>query len=108
MKDKMPTLTHIVYTNDIVAPKDLETPLEASTNGVTVISFDDFVASGNTTAYPAIPPTPESTSVIMYTSGSTGKPKGVVITHSQCMASVASFEKVMPAREYECYIGYLP
>jgi len=110
MKSNMPTLTHIVYTNDIVSPDDLDKPTEASKDGVTVISFDDFLASGDVNKHPAIPPTPESTAVIMYTSGSTGKPKGVVITHASCTAAVAGLIVAggLQKGSGDQYVGYLP
>jgi len=108
LKGRMPTLTHIVYTNDLIAPDD-KTVIPPAPKGVTIISFDVFVASGDTTAFAPVPPEPETTAVIMYTSGSTGKPKGVVITHAQCMASVASLEKVVEIRKgKESHVGYLP
>jgi len=79
----MPTLTTIVYTNDLVAPDDdIELP-DVPTSKVKVVSFDDFVRSGDTKAYPPTPPKADSCAVVMYTSGSTGKPKGVIITHRQ-------------------------
>lgn len=108
MKGKMPTLTHIVYTNDLIAPDDT-TEIPNAPDGMTIMSFDDFCASGDTSAYPSIPPAPETTSVIMYTSGSTGKPKGVVLTHAQCMACVACLELEFGLRKgMEQHIGYLP
>lgn len=110
MQHKMPTLTHIVYTNDIVAPAEAATPVTAAAEGVTVVSFAAFVASGDVAQHPVVPPTPDTTAVIMYTSGSTGKPKGVVISHAQCIASVAALEQEFPIgdADSESYVGYLP
>ena len=73
--DKMKTLKTIVYTNDLVGPDD-KVDLPKAPKGVSITSMADFVASGNTTAYPPTPPKPDTPAVIMYTSGSTGKPKG--------------------------------
>lgn len=82
---KMPTLTHIVYTNDLVSPEDAAASLPAKQGKIKIISFDDFCASGDTKAYPPTPPKADTCAVVMYTSGSTGKPKGVIITHRQCV-----------------------
>lgn len=77
----MPTLTTIVYTNDLVGPDDkIDIP---NSQKVKIFSFDEFVQSGDTKAYPPTPPKADSCAVVMYTSGSTGKPKGVIITHRQ-------------------------
>jgi acyl-CoA synthetase (AMP-forming)/AMP-acid ligase II len=80
---KMPTLTHVVYTNDLVAPGDVGAAVPAKQGKVKVVSFDEFCASGDTQAYPPTPPKADTCAVVMYTSGSTGKPKGVVVTHRQ-------------------------
>ena len=42
-------------------------------SGVKVMSFEEFVDAGDTKAFPEVPPTPDTTAVIMYTSGSTGE-----------------------------------
>jgi len=104
----MPTLTTIVYTNDLVAPNENVT-LPKSTSKLKIISFDDFVASGDTKAYPPTPPKPDSCAVIMYTSGSTGKPKGVVITHRQIVGAIAAAEVSLHVHQgKDSYLAYLP
>uniref|UniRef100_A0A7S4IU95 AMP-dependent synthetase/ligase domain-containing protein n=1 Tax=Odontella aurita TaxID=265563 RepID=A0A7S4IU95_9STRA len=104
----MKTLKTIIYTSDLVAP-DAKIDLPSSPDGVKVISFEDFVASGDIAKFPATPPKTDMTAVIMYTSGSTGKPKGVVIKHSAIIAAVASGEKMLGVREgNDVYLGYLP
>lgn len=107
--DKMKTLKTIVYTNDCVAPGDTcETEWKVP-RGVMVSSFKDFVASGDRSAYPPVPPKPTTCGVIMYTSGSTGKPKGVIITHEQMSGAIASSEIALELRGGEdVYLGYLP
>jgi len=77
----MPSLKYIVYTNDLVGPDD-NIELPKAPKGVTIVSFKAFIESGNTTAYPATPPSADTCAVVMYTSGSTGKPKGVVVSKS--------------------------
>lgn len=103
----MPTLKTIVYGDDLVA-KDAKIDMGKAPRGVTVVSFDDFVESGDTEKYPVTPPTPETTAVIMYTSGSTGKPKGVVIKHAAILAGAASAEILMNLQPTDRYLSYLP
>jgi long-subunit acyl-CoA synthetase (AMP-forming) len=69
---QMKSLKTIVYTNDCVAPDD-KTVMPKPPRGVVISSFDDFVASGDTAAFPPTPPKIGTCAVIMYTSGSTGK-----------------------------------
>eukprot|EP00980_Cylindrotheca_fusiformis_P023314 scaffold10345_cov158-Cylindrotheca_fusiformis.AAC.6 len=104
---KMPTLKTIVYTNDLVG-KDEEVELPDAPNGLKVFSFDEFVESGDPSKFPIIPPTPDTTAVIMYTSGSTGKPKGVVIKHCSVVGAVASAEYFLGLNTTHRYIAYLP
>jgi len=105
----MPSLKYIVYTNDLVAPDDdSEIPTKLP-KGLTILSFQAFIESGNTTAYPPAPPTAGTCAVIMYTSGSTGKPKGVVITHRQIVSVIAAGEIALGIRPGEdVYLAYLP
>ena len=105
---KTPTLKCIVYTDDLVAPDDnIEIPPEP--RGVKIRSFDDFVNSGNTTAFPPCPPKPDTCAVVMYTSGSTAKPKGVIITHRQIIGAIGAGEIALKiSRGKEVYLAYLP
>jgi len=105
---EMPSLKTIIYTSDAIA-KDQKVEMPAAApKGVQIVSFEDFVASGDTVAFPPTPPTPETMAVLMYTSGSTGKPKGVVINHSQIVASIASGAEMLGIKSGERYLGYLP
>jgi long-chain acyl-CoA synthetase len=104
----MSTLKTIIYTNDLVAPDD-DIKIPRAPRGVTIMSFDEFVESGDTKAFPPTPPTAETCAVIMYTSGSTGKPKGVVIEHRHIVAGVASGEITLGIKNGEdVYLAYLP
>eukprot|EP00536_Pseudo-nitzschia_multiseries_P002171 jgi/Psemu1/322429/estExt_fgenesh1_pg.C_290001 len=104
----MPCLKTIIYTNDLVGETmEVEMPTNIPA-GLTVITFDDFVESGDTAKYPVVPPAPESAAVIMYTSGSTGKPKGVVVKHSSVVAGIAAAEAKLGLDENVKYLGYLP
>jgi len=64
----MKTLKTIVYTNDLVAPAD-HIKIPDAPKGITIMSFDEFVASGDTAKFPPTPPKADTTAVIMYTSG---------------------------------------
>jgi len=105
----MPSLKYIVYTMDLVGPDDnIELPKNLP-RGLTVVSFQAFIESGNTTAYPPTPPAADTCAVVMYTSGSTGKPKGVVITHRQIVAVVAAGEVALGIHPgQDVYLAYLP
>jgi long-chain acyl-CoA synthetase len=105
---EMPSLKVIVYTNDMVEPNDTKIEVPSLTNGVQILSFDEFVAMGDVEKYPVTPPSPQTSAVVMYTSGSTGKPKGVVITHANVVAAVAGPEYVLDIGPDERYIAYLP
>ena len=65
--DKMPTLTTIVYTNDMVSKEcDYALPKPSKTdNDLNILSFDEFIALGDTSKYPPTPPTPTTTSTVM-------------------------------------------
>lgn len=101
----MPTLKHIIFTNDMVAPgQTIDIPTAPA--GVTVTSFEDFVNAGDTKAFPIVPPKPETIAVIMYTSGSTGKPKGVIVTHRNILAATTAVGHLI--NESDVMICYLP
>ena len=103
----MPTLKTIIYTSNLVAPDDV-IDIPTPPKGVTVISFEDFVQSGDVEKYPPTPPKPDTAAVIMYTSGSTGKPKGVVLTHKHVVACSASVLEQFPVTDDDVYMAYLP
>lgn len=106
LKD-MPSIQTIIYTNDQVGPEDdISLP---TASGIQIVSYDDFIASGDTVAFPVVPPEPSTMAVLMYTSGSTGTPKGVVITHAQVTAAVAALDKAFGFKAGEDVgLGYLP
>lgn len=105
---EMKSLNYLVYTNDLVGPKELiEWPNPPA--GIRIISYEDFLASGDVTKYPPNPPKPSTCAVVMYTSGSTGKPKGVVITHEQLLSSCCTVSYQMEFRPAkEVYLAFLP
>eukprot|EP00956_Cyclotella_meneghiniana_P039495 scaffold172642_cov79-Cyclotella_meneghiniana.AAC.8 len=61
----MPTLKHIIYTNDAIAPGEV-VEMPSVPNGITLSSFEEFVEGGDVKAFPAVPPTPDTCAVIMY------------------------------------------
>lgn len=104
--EEMKGLKTIIYTNDLVADAKAEVP---SSKSVQVVSFDEFVETGDCKQYPAVLPKPTTCAVIMYTSGSTGKPKGVVVTHFNLLSCIAAAIPALGIREgAEVYVGYLP
>jgi len=103
----MPCLKTIVYTDDLVGP-DMVIDIPAAPRGMKIYSFDEFIESGDTAKFPIVPPTPDTTAVVMYTSGSTGKPKGVVIKHSATIAGAAAAEPVLALKSTDEYLAYLP
>jgi len=83
--------------------------LPRAPKGVTLISFEDFVASGLDAPVKHKPPKRDTCAVIMFTSGSTGKPKGVVVTHGNLLATVAGAIKSLGVKlGTDVYLGYLP
>lgn len=62
----MPTLKHIIYTNDAIAPGEVVEVPQAP-GGITVVSFEEFVEGGDCKAFPVVPPTKDTCAVIMYT-----------------------------------------
>ncbi|KAL7561234.1 hypothetical protein ACA910_004155 [Epithemia clementina (nom. ined.)] len=106
--NKMPTLKVIIYTEDLCEP-DLKIDFPTPPKGVKIVSFGDFVTSGDTKAFPPTPPEADTVAVVMYTSGSTGKPKGVIINHRQIVGACAAGDVALGIRKGEdVYLAYLP
>jgi len=111
---KMPMLQYIVYTNDLVSPNEAVAEIYisikfAAAAHVMVILFDNFVAMGDTKAFPPIPLEPETCAVAMYTLGLTSKPKDVIIKHANIVATCAAIKIGLGFWEgQECYLAYLP
>ena len=106
--NKMPTLKVIVYTEDLCEP-GLVVDMPTAPRGVKIVSFGDFVTSGDVKAFPPTLPKPDTVAVVMYTSGSTGKPKGVIINHRQIVGACAAGEIALGIQKgKDVYLAYLP
>ncbi|WP_459650943.1 amino acid adenylation domain-containing protein [Kitasatospora sp. Ki12] len=64
------------------------TPEDAVPAGVTLLTFEQALATPADTPPPAVPTTPADLAYVIYTSGSTGDPKGVMIDHRGALNTV--------------------
>lgn len=80
----------------------------AAQNGVQIWPMTDVEELGAKIAHPARPPRPEDILTVNYTSGTTGDPKGVVLSHSNCVAAVASARSSGSYTYKDVTISYLP
>ncbi|KAF4724389.1 Long-chain-fatty-acid--CoA ligase 3 [Perkinsus olseni] len=90
---EMPTLKHLIYTNEAVPAEEASKPLSGfEKSGVTVHSFEEAltIGKGLVDQYPMVKPDEDSLAIIMYTSGTTGKPKGVMMRHKTVVSVMAS------------------
>eukprot|EP00191_Tetraselmis_sp_GSL018_P008721 CAMPEP_0177602204 /NCGR_PEP_ID=MMETSP0419_2-20121207/14728_1 /TAXON_ID=582737 /ORGANISM="Tetraselmis sp., Strain GSL018" /LENGTH=629 /DNA_ID=CAMNT_0019095641 /DNA_START=249 /DNA_END=2135 /DNA_ORIENTATION=+ len=82
--------------------------------GVTLKSFDELLAEGETAVVPPAESTLDDLCTIMYTSGTTGEPKGVMISNRNLLAEIAAAKGFLAnalgeaATENEVYLSYLP
>jgi acyl-CoA ligase (AMP-forming) (exosortase A-associated) len=82
-------------------------PDDARLSGKTLVSWTDFVASGDGA------PAPHRVidtdiAAILYTSGSTGKPKGVVLSHRNMVTGAHSVAQYLENREDDRLLALLP
>ncbi|KAI1781061.1 acetyl-CoA synthetase-like protein [Hypoxylon cercidicola] len=80
----------------------------AAENGVQIWSMEGVEELGVKVAHPIRPPRPEDILTVNYTSGTTGDPKGVMLTHSNCVAAVASARSSGSYTYKDITISYLP
>ena len=87
-------IKYVIYsTTNEAKQKDIDT-LKAAHPGLTLLSFDELVKSGEDNPVNPVPPTPEDLACIMYTSGSTGTPKGVLLRHRNVVAASKQFPRL--------------
>ncbi|KAI1135294.1 acetyl-CoA synthetase-like protein [Hypoxylon sp. FL0543] len=80
----------------------------AAQHGVQIWSLKDVEELGAKVAHPIRPPRPEDILTVNYTSGTTGDPKGVILTHSNCVAAIASARSSGSYTEKDVTFSYLP
>ncbi len=97
----LPALRTVVVT-------DVDSPLPAVTDNLSVVALADWLARGQADVSLATPPGPEDLAAIVYTSGTTGKPKGVMLSHRNVVANVkAVLARVTPTEE-DVFLSFLP
>lgn len=100
-QSRFPALQRVVY---------LQEANEVAGSGIAV-SLDEWLAQ-------ALKPTgeiaqsrpiaPDALAAIVYTSGTTGRPKGVMLSHRNIVSNVNSLMAVMPVREDDVFLSFLP
>lgn len=115
LQGALPHLTSLVHTVVYWGKGVDKAAVEAiEALGITLYSFDEFLALGKDKHVEARPPKPEDLCTIMYTSGTTGDPKGVELTHASVMATVASLRLFLETYgggydlQTTVFISYLP
>jgi long-chain acyl-CoA synthetase len=102
IRDKLPSLKHVVLIEDADAFPDLEQ----------VLSFSELERRGREARgefedrWREVKP--EDPATIIYTSGTTGPPKGVILSHYNCLFEVESIDQLASFPEEVSSVSYLP
>ncbi|KAI9318729.1 hypothetical protein BX666DRAFT_2026157 [Dichotomocladium elegans] len=112
LKARLPTIKTVIVMDDSVKEADKQAAVDA---GLVVHTFAEVEKMGEAvTEEEHEGPQPEDIATICYTSGTTGVPKGVVLTHANCVASIAGSIKAGLSGTFanithtDVYISYLP
>ncbi|XXG95979.1 long-chain fatty acid-CoA ligase [Hypoxylon texense] len=103
---------YLIYndsTNMPVSDKEIE-DFKASHSQLTILSYSELVALGESNPIDPVPPKASDLCCIMYTSGSSGTPKGVPITHEGIVAGITGLYTVVAetVSHRDTILAYLP
>ncbi|KAI8077874.1 uncharacterized protein BX664DRAFT_343711 [Halteromyces radiatus] len=111
LKDRLPTIKHVVIMENSVDPAQKE---KAEKAGLIIHTFNQVELIGADIKEESALPSSDDIATICYTSGTTGVPKGAVLTQGNCVASIyaaaangesGAFANVTSS---DVYISYLP
>lgn len=97
IKEKVPTLTHIISFNKISGIEHLSEFIE---RGKTIDDEEVERRKENIKA--------SDLATLIYTSGTTGNPKGVMLSHDNITSNVYSSRERLPVDEYSKAVSFLP
>jgi len=100
-QSRFPHLQRVVY---------LQGASEVAASGIAV-SLDEWLALAvkpSDVITQSGPVAPDALAAIVYTSGTTGRPKGVMLSHRNIVSNVNSIMAVMPVREDDVFLSFLP
>lgn len=128
MREKTPSLKHILYVGELEKEKIQEIQKKANELNIVLYFWNDLIntkeenTKEENTKEEKIQkseednePKPEDNYIICYTSGTTGTPKGVILNHRNVVANISALavmlDKFLPeflSTTEQCIISYLP